>query len=77
MAKKIKIKKRKNGTVTALMKPEVRGTFAAVGGVRRKVLSKCRMQCSPRAGQTGRSGGKLGFVYPGAGCLRSYHSLIS
>jgi len=32
MAKKIKIKKRKNGTVTALMKPEVQRHFCSSGG---------------------------------------------
>ena len=39
-----------------------RGNFAAAGRVGRRVLSKCRMRCSPRAGQAGRTGGKLGFV---------------
>ena len=32
MAKKIKIKKRRNGTVTALMKPEVERHFCSSGG---------------------------------------------
>ena len=39
-----------------------RGNFAAAGGVGRRVLSKCRMQWSPRARWAGRTGGKLGFV---------------
>ena len=45
MAKKIKIKKRRNGTVTALMKPEVERHFCSSGGSGEEAVIIVKMPC--------------------------------